>query len=579
MIAAQTLFLVATLCTWVGIAFFGRLLVIGVRALTAPPGPARADLSHSAVVSAIVAAVTLLAGAALPKDLGREAPTGMWLPLVWVYTPIGGWMALVGAGAVLVCAVQWYVAPKTEKVRLVQRCAVWAALGGLGLAWLSRTKGEVSVLRGAVPVSPGPVLAFVALAVLAVFTMVCVERKTRTKGRLAKFATHLALMAGSLLFGLPFFWMLSTSFKEERDLANTNGIQWIPLVQATTEYRDPERPVYSARFEGRWVLATKDSTLQGGNLLMEVDRPYGIRGRRFEAEPGTVQEISQQRQVWKAQLQGRDVTAFTAEELDSGNKVLQVLTPEALKGETFEASQEQIEPVRSPGARWQNYIEAVEWMPFETVYGLRYLANTLWMVVMSVIGTVLSCSLAAYGFSRLRFPGKEQLFGVMLATMMLPAAVTMLPQFLLFRSLGWVDSLLPLWVPTFFGSAFHIFMLRQFFSTVPVELEEAARIDGCSYLNTYWQVMLPQVRPALAVIAIWVFMGAWNNFMGPLIYVNSPEKVPLAYALQLFAGDRSTDVHFVMAFSTMTVVPVVLLFFVAQKYFIEGVTLSGFGGR
>ena len=218
-------------------------------------------------------------------------------------------------------------------------------------------------------------------------------------------------------------------------------------------------------------------------------------------------------------------------------------------------------------------------MPFETWYGLRYLINTLWYVVMAVLGTVLSCSLVAYGFSRLRFPGRDQLFSVMLATMMLPAAVTMLPQFLIFRTLGWVDSLLPLWVPTFFAGAFNVFMLRQFFATVPTELEEAARIDGCGYLRTFWQVMLPQVKPALAVIAIWTFMGAWNNFMGPLIYVSSPEKVTLSYALQLFAGDRYTDVSLIMAFSTMTVLPVLLLFFFAQKYFIEGVTLSGMGGR
>jgi multiple sugar transport system permease protein len=163
--------------------------------------------------------------------------------------------------------------------------------------------------------------------------------------------------------------------------------------------------------------------------------------------------------------------------------------------------------------------------------------------------------------------------------MMLPGAVTLLPTFLIFRQLGWIDTLYPLWVPTFFAGAFNVFLLRQFFMSIPMELEDAAKIDGCSFLRTFWQVMVPQVKPALAVIAIWTFMGAWNNFMGPLIYVNSPENMPIAYAVQLFQGQRGGEQHLMMAFATMAMLPVLVLFFFAQKYFIEGVTLSGFGGR
>lgn len=154
-----------------------------------------------------------------------------------------------------------------------------------------------------------------------------------------------------------------------------------------------------------------------------------------------------------------------------------------------------------------------------------------------------------------------------------------MPQFLIFRQLGWIDTLLPLWVPAFFGSAFNIFMLRQFFLGVPMELEDAAKIDGCSYFGSFWRVMLPQVKPALAVIAIWTFMGAWNNFMGPLIYTNSPENMPVSYAIQLFQGDRGAEPGLVMALTTLSVLPVLLVFFFAQKYFIEGVQLSGLGGR
>jgi multiple sugar transport system permease protein len=163
--------------------------------------------------------------------------------------------------------------------------------------------------------------------------------------------------------------------------------------------------------------------------------------------------------------------------------------------------------------------------------------------------------------------------------MMLPGAVTMLPTFLIFRGLGWIDTLYPLWVPAFFASAFNVFMLRQFFLGIPQELEDAAKIDGASHLRTFWTVMLPQIKPALTVVSIWTFMGAWNSFMGPLIYLNSPEKMPIAYALQLFSGDRAGEPGLMMAFATMTMIPVLALFAFAQRYFIEGVTLSGLGGR
>ena len=209
-----------------------------------------------------------------------------------------------------------------------------------------------------------------------------------------------------------------------------------------------------------------------------------------------------------------------------------------------------------------------------------YLKHTLIIVILSVLGTLLSSAIVAYAFSRMNFPGRNVLFGILLATMMLPAAVTLLPTFLIFRQIHTIDTLIPLWAPAFFGSAFNIFLLRQFFMQIPMELEDAAKIDGCTYLKTFWDIMMPQIKPALAVIAIWTFMGAWNNFMGPLIYISSPEHMPLSYALQLFNGDRGNDEPgLVMAFATMCMAPVLLLFFFAQRYFIEGVTLSGLGGR
>jgi multiple sugar transport system permease protein len=156
--------------------------------------------------------------------------------------------------------------------------------------------------------------------------------------------------------------------------------------------------------------------------------------------------------------------------------------------------------------------------------------------------------------------------------MMLPSAVTMMPTFLIFRWLGWIDSLRALWVPSFFGTAFSIFLLRQFFMGIPNELEDAAKLDGCSYYAIFWRIMLPQVKPALAAITIMSFMGAWNNFMGPLIYISSPEKETLAYALQLYQSSHGSEP------STLVMLPVLLLFFFTQRYFIQGITLTGIKG-
>ena len=162
--------------------------------------------------------------------------------------------------------------------------------------------------------------------------------------------------------------------------------------------------------------------------------------------------------------------------------------------------------------------------------------------------------------------------------MMLPAAVTMIPVFMIYRQLGWVDTLRPLWVPGFFAIPFYVFLLRQFFLTIPRELEDAAKIDGCGYWRIYWGIMLPQIRPALAAVAIMHFLGAWNDFMGPLIYISSPEKMTGSYALQLFQSAHGGEWALLMAAATLWTIPILLLFFFAQRYFIQGVTLTGIKG-
>ena len=223
--------------------------------------------------------------------------------------------------------------------------------------------------------------------------------------------------------------------------------------------------------------------------------------------------------------------------------------------------------------QWDNFAKALTALPFAT-----YFQNTLIIEVGSIVGTVLSCSVVAYGFARLNAPGRNFWFVVLLSTMMLPGVVTMIPVYLIFRQLGWVNTFLPLIVPNWFGSAFFIFLMRQFFMTIPRDFEEAARIDGANTWQILTRIILPLSKPALATVAIFTFMGVWNDFMGPLIYLNKPESYTLALGLNFFKGQYKSDWNMLMAASLVMMLPLVILFFVAQKAFIEGITLTGVKG-
>ncbi|MEM9378960.1 MAG: carbohydrate ABC transporter permease [Planctomycetota bacterium] len=223
--------------------------------------------------------------------------------------------------------------------------------------------------------------------------------------------------------------------------------------------------------------------------------------------------------------------------------------------------------------QWQNYPDALaevgttRWEGF-----LDALANSVVVTALTVIATVLSCSLVAYALARIPFRGRGALFAIMLGTMMLPPQVTMIPLFLLFRSLGWVDTILPLVVPAFFGNAFFIFMFRQFMAQVPEALVEAARLDGCGHVEIWRRVMLPMCKPVIAITAVFTFIYVWNDFLGPLIYLHSEEKATLAIALNSFRNQYGglEDVQYLMAVSLVTMIPCIALFFVAQKQFVEG---------
>ncbi len=221
---------------------------------------------------------------------------------------------------------------------------------------------------------------------------------------------------------------------------------------------------------------------------------------------------------------------------------------------------------------WQSYRPSVGF--------LDSLANTVVITTLVVAGQVLSCSLVGYAFARLRFRGRNTLFIVMISTLMLPAQVTMIPMFIMFRSFGWIDTILPLVVPAFFGAPYFIFMFRQFFAQVPESLVEAARIDGCGPLRTWLQIMLPICKPVIAITAIFTFIGAWNDFLGPLIYLQSEDQMTLAVALNSFQNQYGDfrDAHYLMAASVVTMIPCIILFLVAQKQFVSGLLLGGVKG-
>lgn len=223
--------------------------------------------------------------------------------------------------------------------------------------------------------------------------------------------------------------------------------------------------------------------------------------------------------------------------------------------------------------QWSNYSEALTYVPFG-----RYALNTLLVAGMTICGHVLSCTLVAYGFARLRAPGKNVLFVILLATMMLPYPVTMVPIYIGFARVGWVNTFWPLVVPAFFGSPFYIFLLRQFFLTLPPDLEDSARVDGAGTLQILWRIILPISMPALATVAVFSFQAAWNDFLTPLIYLHDQAKYTISLGLSFFRSSYDVRWAYLMAASLVTMLPVIIVFFLAQRAFIEGIALTGTKG-
>ncbi len=251
-----------------------------------------------------------------------------------------------------------------------------------------------------------------------------------------------------------------------------------------------------------------------------------------------------------------------------GMVCLSLKTPEQVQSVSSLSSMLFPDPIRIA-----NYADVFRYIDF-----VRYYFNTFYVTFMTIGGAVLSCSLVAYGFARFKWPGRDIVFIIMLSTMMLPPQVTIIPQFIMFTKLGWANTFIPLWAPAFFGVPFSIFLLRQFLLGIPKDLEEAAKIDGCSPLGIFIRVMLPLIKPAILAVVVFHFLWAWNDFVGPLIYLHDDRLQTLTLALLTFQWLHDTEWPQLMAAATMMTVPAIGVFFFAQRYFIEGITLTGMKG-
>ena len=221
-----------------------------------------------------------------------------------------------------------------------------------------------------------------------------------------------------------------------------------------------------------------------------------------------------------------------------------------------------------------NYSDALEVMPY-----FKYLVNTLIIVASNLGGSILAASLCAFSFSRLRWPGRDKIFMLILTSLMMPGIVTMIPTFVMWSKLGATNSLIPLTIPIWFGgNVYNIFLFRQFFLGIPRELDEAAYMDGASFFAVYWKIILPLAKSAIVVVGIFSFLGSWNDFMGPLIYLNEESKYTLSLGLQLFQGSYGAQWHLLMAASILVLMPAIVVFFIGQKYILEGIATTGIKG-
>jgi len=466
---------------------------------------------------------------------------------------------------------------------------------------------------------------------------------------------HLLLLLGCVVFSLPFFWLLTTSFKADKEMFVLPP-QWIPEIPqhvVKSPYRYTWRGVTTRQFFGLGDITVQDMSLSdllvrssaslwrvaesSGPVEASLDSfesrailrvPYDFAADGNAASGRLALEATFRSPVRPQDLRRVEVTFKSdysfhtlSAEITTPQGLWRAEDPAVLSTETWKSAPWQFTRIReeersalplvqaatlggSPDANLQSqaqlgpdsvrvrvvlersswaeaiwrkytdsYFEALSYIPFG-----RFMLNTVILTTLNIVLQLVSCSFIAYGFARIRWPGRNVVFAVLLATMMIPGQVVMIPQFLIWRGLGLYNTWGPLFLGSLFGSGFFIFLLRQFMLTVPRDLEDAAKIDGAGYLTVWRMVMLPLIKPALAAIAIFQFMGTWNDFFGPLIYVNSKNLMPISLGLYMFRDAHGAEYGMLMAASTVMVLPVVALFFFAQRYFIQGVTLTGLKG-
>jgi multiple sugar transport system permease protein len=342
-----------------------------------------------------------------------------------------------------------------------------------------------------------------------------IHRSASGHEMLFKGLSTLILAAGSVLILIPFLYMISTSLKDPAQI-RSDSTSLFPRKPKMVEVNGTLEPLYEVDLDGQvHEYALIKNIPNGMGQFVDPGRPDVIHELK----------INEQKQLYRWDI------------------------------------------------HWENYPEAISAMPF-----WRYLRNTLIVTFVGMAGMLFSCSLVAYGFSRFRARWLNVLFLLLLSTIMLPSQVRLIPVYILFQKLGWVNTLLPLIVPQFFANAYDVFLLRQFFMTIPLELDDAAKIDGANPLQILLYIILPQARPALVSVGIFHFLYAWNDFYEPLIFLHSRENWTLAVGLQTFDALYTINTHLIMAVSVLMIIPPILLFFFSQKIFTQGVVFTGIKG-
>jgi len=365
---------------------------------------------------------------------------------------------------------------------------------------------------------------------------------------------HVVVLLAGVAFAFPLAWMVLTALKPLEQTMTLPPV-WLPHRLYLPDTDPPVEARQVGRFERPMVRIERDDTGE----TEWVPREY-VSGDELRVISSTGEETAR--------------FVHVLEEIDASPEApwyrLRAIHPDGSLGEERLLPANQV--TRRISLRWDNFILALRAMRMFP----RYLANTVVLCLLTVCGTVISCALVAYGFSRIDWPGRDRLFILALATMMIPFPVVMVPLYGLFRWLGWIGSLKPLWVGAWFAPPFYVFLLRQFFLTIPAALADAARIDGCNEFAIFRRVLLPLVKPALLVVALFQFMATWNDFLGPLIFLTDQRDFTLALGLQYFQSQHGgTEWHYLMAASTVVILPVIVLFFFTQRTFIEGISMTG----